>query len=275
MEDNPFKERWGDEEDEALSLSDLPLIEKDRLQDEDINTKIEAENDEEFDFCSLSKESEMCAADEVFFQGQILPFRHSVSPGSGLLLQCCESMDHNYSGGLISSRSSSIGSGQSSSSSSSGRPRSRIQFHSHPTPSPRIRNRPRPTTTTAGNNFPRNSSLWSFLRVGLVTAPPEISYQDLRKSWYPGIGRSSGSRNSTGKKTKARRVSLFGGASCRGAFDAVRAVPSKVVTIKRRAMEGETDDYHCRIIAEPLKPARKQVSDHRTFEWLKQLSLEE
>lgn len=304
MEDNCGEKRWadGDDDEEALSLSDLPLIEMNRSsQDEDSRREIEVQTQEEFDFCSLSKESEMCAADEVFFQGQILPFRHSVSSERGLLLPCydsrnpvrSESMDHSYSAGFISSRSSSIGSRQSSSSSSSGRSRPRlpprIQSHSHPSPSPRIRF---PTSNGGGggvttisakhrNNSPRNSStsLWNFLRVGLVTTPPEISFQDLRKSRCPGAGRSFGSRNSTGssvislnsgKKTKARRVSLFGGGSCRCASDAVGAVPFKVVTIKRSAHDGEPPED-----VKPVKvAAKKQLSHHRTFEWLKQLSVE-
>ncbi|GAY50214.1 hypothetical protein CUMW_124940 [Citrus unshiu] len=75
------------EEDEALSLSDLPLdfINEEtsllRACEEATTLTQGKENEEEFNFDSwggpLSAESEMCAADEVFFKGQILPLRLS------------------------------------------------------------------------------------------------------------------------------------------------------------------------------------------------------
>lgn len=312
-----------DEEDdeEALSLSDLPLIRKEKEEEEEESSPLrEAGTQEDFDFCSVSKESEMCAADEVFFQGQILPLRHSVSSEKGLLLQYCdsrnasrsisrsESMDHYYSGGLISSRSSSISSHQSSSSGGSSaavgpkyKPKlpPRNQFHSHPSPSPRLRfpsNKQGMMNSTNHRNCVKKSSIWNILRLGLVTTPPEIAFQDL-KTRCPNNnstnGKNFGSRNSTSsncssvsssnsinKKKKAR--GLFGGCKC--SADAVDTVASRVVIIKRSASESDVEALNQlqQENVEAIKPpklttkqaAKKHLSHHRTFEWLKQLSVE-
>ncbi|RWW64970.1 hypothetical protein BHE74_00027750 [Ensete ventricosum] len=77
-----------EEEEESLSLSDLPEV-IDEAMDEECKTG-EATDDFEFQISvaggllSSSVETDMCAADEVFFQGQILPLQPSISPGSGL-----------------------------------------------------------------------------------------------------------------------------------------------------------------------------------------------
>ncbi|RWV99837.1 hypothetical protein GW17_00037242 [Ensete ventricosum] len=76
-----------EEEEESLSLSDLPEV-IDEAMDEECKTG-EATDDFEFQISvaggllSSSVETDMCAADEVFFQGQILPLQPSISPGSG------------------------------------------------------------------------------------------------------------------------------------------------------------------------------------------------
>ncbi|PIN18390.1 hypothetical protein CDL12_08947 [Handroanthus impetiginosus] len=298
-----------DEEEEALSLSDLPLIHNSRTEESCPNRDSETQDD--FDFCSLSKEHEMCAADDVFFQGQILPLRNSVSSEKGLLLQYSgsrnsisrsisrsESMDHYHSGGFISSRSSSISSHQSSSSSGStaaAAPRPKYkpklnQFHSHPSPSPRIRF---PTSRkTNHRNYTKKSSIWDVFRLGLVTAPPEISFQDLKTrcpSTNSTNSKNFGSRNSTSSnsssisittsnKTKKQRGFLGG---CKCSANAVDTVPSRVVIIKRRASESDVELSLHQIEEENVaakmtqkRATKKQLSHHRTFEWLKQLSLE-
>ncbi|KAH6838161.1 hypothetical protein C2S53_009038 [Perilla frutescens var. hirtella] len=295
-----------DDDDEALSLSDLPLIHqwrKEKKEDDDdhISSKTNTTSTppEEFDFCSLSKESEMCAADEVFFQGQILPLRrHSVSSEKGSLLHHydgryrsrsisrSDSMDHYYS-----SRSSSISSGQSSSSGSSSATAARYnkpklpprnQFHSHPSPSPRLHfpsNRHGVGSSGANNrNSIKKSSIWNVLRLGLVTGPPEIAFQDL-KARSSNSCRNFGSRNSTsssisggGEKKKIGRRLLGGG--CRCAADDVETVaPARVVIIKRSASEN-SNDVVAPLQREEIKPqklTKKHLSHHRTFEWLKQL----
>lgn len=102
-----------EEEEEALSLSDLPinLVKTEETQlrresdeeggggrggeEEGSGYSKEHEKEEpEFDFGWWgnngprgSLESQMCAADELFFKGQILPLRLSVSSDNGLVFR--------------------------------------------------------------------------------------------------------------------------------------------------------------------------------------------
>ncbi|KAK6152766.1 hypothetical protein DH2020_012405 [Rehmannia glutinosa] len=295
MEQKYTEERWANfnstensvktlEDDvDAFSLCDLPIIHQSSKENESDSTPLRSiETPEDFDFCSVSKQfEEMCAADEVFYQGQIMPLRHSSRKG---ILQYCsrsisssESMDHFSSSGLISSRSSSSGSGSGGAAAAT-EPKlpPRNQFHSHPSPSPKIRS-PRSTVRSNNRNCPKKSSAsWNIFRMGLVSPPPEIAFRDL-KNRYPN-GRNlrnrngNGSHSGDGKKIK-RRDFLGGCRYCSG--DAVDAVSSKVVVMKRSARDGESET---RVEEESLlgmmKSPKKRFSHHRTFEWLKQLSLE-
>ncbi|CAA3001135.1 Hypothetical predicted protein [Olea europaea subsp. europaea] len=303
----------GEEEEEALSLCDLPINEENQSRKEEVPTPTSNEIQEDFDFCSFLKESEMCAADEVFYRGQILPLRNSVSSEKGLngirsdsrSFSRSASMSHcySYSTGFtnISSRSSSIRSQQSSSSGSSSStksnniPRVRNQFHSHPSPTPQLRL----SSTKQGNlrNSDRKSSIWSVLHVGLVT-PPKIAFQDLKiRRQNNNNNKNFGSRNSTGSdfsndninKKKPRFFDkngvLFGGCKCYA--NASDTVSPRVVFIKRSASENEAHSLHLQENnirrmnttknqqQQQHHRTRKQaLSRHRTFEWLKQLSLE-
>ena len=235
---NCAKERWEhsnsseqaveEELDEDLSFCDLPFIshlteekEEEQSRKEDA-LAIDHQTQEEFDFPSrggsLLRESEMCAADEVFFQGQILPLRLSVSSQSGSggvkqesqnISRCTsrsESMDHNSTGGFTSnnsSRSSSTRSHNSTSSTSSNstfRQNSkpiRVQnnFLTCPSPKPQIRIS---ATTRQGTVSGRrsNSSARDFFRLGLVPTP-EIGLQDLKVRRNISVNKNSGSRNSS------------------------------------------------------------------------------
>lgn len=315
------EEEEGDD-DEALSLSDLPLIHQWRKEkgDDDDDNKNNSPSaregvhvQEEFDFCSVSKESEMCAADEVFFQGQILPLRHSVSSEKGLVqhydgrryrshsISRSDSMDHYYS-----SRSSSISSGSGSSSSAATvatkyKPKlpPRNQFHSHPSPSPRLHfpsSRHGGATSTNHRNSIKKSSVWNVLRLGLVSTPPEIAFHDLKaRSTNSSTNcKSFGSRNSTSSNSSSITSSGGGGASkikkmrprllggCKCAADAVDTVAPRVVIIKRSASESDVVALNDEIRGEnggeskpqSQKLTKKHLSHHRTFEWLKQLSVE-
>ncbi|KAF5738244.1 hypothetical protein HS088_TW13G01140 [Tripterygium wilfordii] len=259
---NFFQEE--EDEEEALSLSDLPI----NLNKEERNNKSDVDEEsqplikceEDFDFRSWSRESEMCAADDVFFQGQILPLRHSISSENGLTkfnpetlktshwVSRSESMDHYGSLGGFSSRSSSTKSHYSSSSTSSTstttarnpKPRIRNQFHTHPSPKPQIR----VSTTPLPTNLTRRSTIWEFFRVGLVRTPG-IEFQDLKAR--SSISRNSSSdRSNTGhseqstnmeKQGKQRkhmffdRERLLGGCSC-SVGSAVKPVPQKIVVIR-------------------------------------------
>ncbi|KAG8641154.1 uncharacterized protein LOC110629097 [Manihot esculenta] len=208
------------EEEEALSLCDLPvnLIKEETQPSKEVAQETEA-SQEDFDFVpwggSLSTSSEMCAADDIFFQGQILPFRLSVSSESGLtklrqdslnLSRCAsmsESMDRSSVGGFtsFSSRSSSSRSQFSSSSSCSvttstriSKPRIQNQFHTHPSPKPQIK-LPTNSLGNAGSNRNRKSTIWEFFRLGLVHTP-EIELQDLKVRTSVSRNSSSSSSNS-------------------------------------------------------------------------------
>lgn len=208
------------QEEEDVSLCDLPLLSL--MKDEEENDKkgvllkeydtkddvVYTETQEEFAFGtsigdgSLSTVSEMCAADEVFFRGQILPLRLSVSSDVGPTRtdlprkfgSRSESMDHGSLGGFrsISSRSSSCSSRSTQHSSSStatititrvtSEPRLRNlnQFHGHPSPKPQIRVSSARLERLGSTNRKHKSSMWDFFRLGLVRTP-DIELQEVNK----------------------------------------------------------------------------------------------
>ncbi|KAL3525626.1 hypothetical protein ACH5RR_013998 [Cinchona calisaya] len=213
-----------EEDEEALSLCDLPNHEEEnqllfsrKESPKPFNIIDSQEEEEEFNFFSswddhsnISKDT--CIADEVFFQGQILPLRQSVTSESGLIarfqsetrttrstskcISRSETMDHYCSNSVgftsVSSSSSSINSYHSSSSGSCTSstitevgswswPRHKIRNHfqdSQPSPKPQIRSSNIKNGINC-NNSNRKSTLWSIFRVGLV-ATPEIAIQDLK-----------------------------------------------------------------------------------------------
>lgn len=322
-----------EEDEEALSLSDLPIDEEKNHHQSIKETPKQPfiDSQEEFNFCSslgdscVSKESEMCVADEVFFQGQILPLRHSLSSASdsGLITKLqsdisrqtsrsisrSESMDHCYSIGFtsLSSRSSSINSHHSSSSGSSGnlgttpgskpkpRPKIRNQFqYSHPSPKPQIHSSN--IKNGINNNSNRNSStIWSIFRVGLVTTP-EIAMQDLK---FRTKVKRFGSRNSASsissslssssncriiraekeqkqqKKFFDKNGVLFSGCKC-SSNAVVGPIPSRASEKNVIRESCSVNESHAQNEEEKEKPkaTKQSLSRHRTFEWLKQLSLE-
>lgn len=287
------KQEEFEDEEEALSLCDLPNNEENQRTKEACRSiSEEAAQLEDFDFNSsggnLLKESEMCTADEIFYKGQILPLRHSISLPSDR---------HSYNDTNSSSRSSSIRSQRSSSSGSSSnfntkyKPKIRNQFHSHPSPTPQVRFS-KVNIKSNANNSTRKSALWSLFRVGLVT-PPEIALQDLKNRGNRDI---SGSRNSTSSsssgsfsnndnrmrillsKKKKQRFSL---GSCKCSANAVETVPivnsrNSIKKIRKASGDHEhEEDEDKKDSSENMKATKKQaMSRHRTFEWLKQLSLE-
>ncbi|KAE8671455.1 putative Late embryoproteinsis abundant protein group 8 protein [Hibiscus syriacus] len=226
-----------EEEEEALSLCDLPLNlvkEENQIQprnEEDGESQaIKTQEDFNFGSCGdfLSTKPEMCAADDVFFEGQILPFRVSVSSDRGSarchhqdsqktsrFLPRSGSMDYGslsrFTSVDSSSRSSSTGSSHYSTNSSSNSsmvtardfnsittPKSkpnetRNNFNSHPSPKPQIRlSETRPVNVSSRN---QTSSMWDFFRLGLVRAPElKLDYMKIRNN---NSNRNSVSRNSS------------------------------------------------------------------------------
>ncbi|CAK7337781.1 unnamed protein product [Dovyalis caffra] len=247
---NPEEEGEEEEEGEALSLCDLPvnMVKEENSQSRgDPEAHQEAEtNQEDFDFdpCrggygSLSNKSDMCAADDIFFQGQILPLRLSVSSESGVNKfkndsslnpsqspSRSESMDHNSLGGFtsFSSRSSSSRSHYSSSSSSTNtaiastrliKPIIENQFLTHPSPKPLIRLSSTSLGNIAASNRPRNSSVWDFFRLGLVRTP-EIELQDLKVRNSVSMNSSSSIRNSNTIIKKSSKIKVSSDSSKSG-----------------------------------------------------------
>ncbi|XP_015063995.1 probable membrane-associated kinase regulator 1 [Solanum pennellii] len=278
-------------DEEALSLCDLPNNEEDQKREEvSRSTSVEVGGQlEDFDFSSsggnLLKESEMCTADEIFYKGQILPLRHSISLPSDRR-NCHDTNSSSRSSSIRSQRSSS--SGSSSNFNTKYQPKIRNQFHSHPSPTPQVRFS-KVNFPSNVNNSTRKSALWSLFRVGLVT-PPEIALQDLKNRGNRDI---SGSRNSTSssssgsfsnndnkmriivsKKTKQR----FSLGSCKCSANVVETVPivnSRSTIKKTRKATGDHEHEDKKDSSENIKSTKKQaMSRHRTFEWLKQLSLE-
>ncbi|KAF1862664.1 hypothetical protein Lal_00013425 [Lupinus albus] len=182
------------EEEKALLLCDLPIKDQDKFRKEDSSYLNEAQ--EEFDFLFF-KEQEMCAADDVFFQGQILPLcpsiKHDNDHKGNNQLNHSESISSNKSlefQSNSSSRSSSLRSQNSSSSNSSNsttisttittprtsisKPRIQNQFNTLPSPKPQLRNFGQKQISG------RKSSLaWEFFRIGLVPMH-EIGMRELK-----------------------------------------------------------------------------------------------
>ncbi|KAK1359914.1 putative pre-mRNA-splicing factor ATP-dependent RNA helicase DHX16 [Heracleum sosnowskyi] len=219
-----------DQGEESLSFSDLSDKKKNE-NPEKLQRKLEAQEDFNFSSCggSFLEDSHMCAADEVFFKGKLLPFRHSISSETGLamfrhdirpFISRSQSMDHRYTSNSTGSpsgtsgtttRSSSIRSSLSSGSTSSTvarvpqlhnrkppRVKIRNQFHSHPSPTPQIRfstNRHRNTNP----NHHWSQKLRFFHMGGSVSVQtPDIKFADLkiRRNSIINTGTNFGSRNS-------------------------------------------------------------------------------
>ncbi|KAG6510995.1 uncharacterized protein LOC121975476 [Zingiber officinale] len=201
-----------EEEEETLSLSDFPVCsgKDDRTCKSDDNAA------EEFEFqisaagglLASAADIEMCAADEVFFQGQILPLRPSVSSDSGFLSHGAsrrsESLDQYYSSGILgmgfqstsrstsssSSRSSSNGSGMSRSHSSNSHcSNSSSNFYARPSPTPRIRTQRK---INAGRKSASSAPPgWGIFRLGIAKAP-EIELHDIMSRRPSNGARGSG-----------------------------------------------------------------------------------
>lgn len=248
-----------EEEEEALSLCDLPITLINRKDQDQLTKQASPHINEEFDFRSwgsglFSNEPEMCAADDVFFQGQILPLRFSFSSESGLITKRDygnnQVINHNSESEFFqsnSSRSSSVRSQNSSSSSSTSstttntpttprisKPRIiRNQFHTHPSPKPQLRiSGPRQTSTLSSNQGRKSSSAWEFFRLGVVPAP-EIALQDLKL-------RSSSNSSSANKNCVSRNSSNSSSSSSKSTKKSV----VKIMSNKSTHHDGDKNNNH-------------------------------
>ncbi|KAI3665670.1 hypothetical protein L6452_44300 [Arctium lappa] len=212
-----------------------------------------------------SPENKMCTADEVFFRGQILPFRHSVSLPSGFMTRTRNS---SFSRSEPVSRSSSTRSQNSGTSGSTNSPsgseltghkpvirtRNRNQFHSYPSPTPQIR------TGNYRRPYPKPQKL-SFFQLG-VLKPREIGLSDLKNR----SRRSHGSvmmKDENEKKTTTNHLLLFGGCKC-SAIEVENGVSWRIPMVK--------DKVKPTVLKEESNVGKRKhaVASYRTSEWLKQ-----
>nr|XP_043639046.1 uncharacterized protein LOC122610117 [Erigeron canadensis] len=219
MEQNMLVDNWvryyhhknqeSEDDDEALSLCDLAT--NDHEDNESLTNHFQ-ENEEHFDFGNRNlPQNKMCTADELFFQGQIMPVSGSksqpVSVGSS---RSSSTRSHN-----------SATSGSSTSSSLSGpefkratiknqnQNRNQFQFHSHPSPTPQIQ-----TRSLNHNNSKSSSNLskWRYFQLGPVK-PQEIGLEDLKNRSQRSQGISNkGMKNDQNQKNNS--ILLFGGCKC-------------------------------------------------------------
>ncbi|XP_010484514.1 PREDICTED: uncharacterized protein LOC104762819 [Camelina sativa] len=265
-----------DEEEEALSLCDLPVNSLPNENNSELRRSIAKEDDEEFEFGigssfragsdSCEPAPEMSTADELFFKGRILPLRHSVSLDAGLLLPeptrlitRSESVEYRRTGINRSDRKIK---------------NNNFIDYSQPSPQPQIRRSSSMTARVNSIRNPKSSTIWDFLRLGLVRTP-EI---ELRTNGKVSVSRnsscSSTSTNSNSKKTgdttttrsrSRRRSFLFSDCKCSTATETMMVVPVKI--------KGDEKKTERKVVEKTAKKEEKTaMARKRTFDWLKELS---
>ncbi|CAH1419331.1 unnamed protein product [Lactuca virosa] len=292
---NSHENQCFEDEEETLSLCDLPTndqeIETNSKKEEDNNTT----EDFEFGFCyggaACTSPENMCTAEDVFFEGQILPLRHSVSSDTdGITRKINRSASMRVVSSRIINRNDPI-----MIRSNGYKHRIRNQFHSHPSPSPQIRTQ---SFRTLSHSNQKTSSLWSFLQVGLLK-PQEIGLLDLKNrskrfgSHNSNSSSTSSSMNSTmdqnqnqnqnqihRKNTKKKQRLFFSGCKC--SADSIESTvketnPKKMTTKEEKIIQLQNSKVsEVSEVSEErtITGERKRAaSRHRTFEWLKQLSI--
>lgn len=258
------------EEEEALSLCDLPV----NLPNENIELRSIVKEDEEFEFGigssfragsdSCEPAPEMSTADELFFKGRILPLLHSVSLDAGLneptrLITRSESVEFRRTG-IRSDR----------------KIKNNFIDYSQPSPQPQIRRSSSMTARVNSIRNPKSSSIWDFLRLGLVRTP-EIELRTTAGNAKLSVSRnsscSSTSTSSNSKKTgesrsrNRRRSFLFSDCKCSVATETM------MVPVKIKVSSGETEEKQRKMEKKTAKKEEKTaMARKRTFEWLKELS---
>ncbi|CAH8329792.1 unnamed protein product [Eruca vesicaria subsp. sativa] len=235
------KHNKGQEEEEEDEVYDLPVNSSNEKVQFRKQSKAE-EEEEEFEFetgssfrlgsDSCEPAPEMSTAEDLFFQGKILPFR----PGSNRLIYRSESVDF-YRTGI----------------NSSGKFKNNYIDYTQPSPQTHIIRRS--SSMTARVNHPirnsKSSSIWDFLRLGLVRTP-EIELRTAKSSVSRNSSCSSTSTspNSNSKRTESKSRNRR--RSCKSSMGTETIVPV------------------CR--EKEKKKKKTAVARKRTFEWLKELS---
>ncbi|WOL17650.1 hypothetical protein Cni_G26443 [Canna indica] len=264
-------DRQGEADDDCLSLSDFPLVVDDKANDYEHKCS-DADEEDDFEFrisaagglLPSSAEADMCAADEVFFQGRILPMRPSVSSADGGGRSGSRSNSSwDRSSSRSSSSSSSSGSGcvsrshSSSSARSSGslehrrRPSLSNNFYAHPSPTPQVRGA-RSRAAGCGRRSARSTpptppppTGWGIFRLG-VAKVPEIELYGTRSRRASGDGSVSGRLSSAAAvertvrgggaakgQTSRRRTVVGSGFGCKCSADAVEPIAMSKIILNR------------------------------------------
>lgn len=282
--DSHNNQRFEDDDEESLSLCDLPT----NNTQTDANSKKEFNENESEDFqfgsfhgnVTFRSPENMCNADDIFFQGRILPLVSS---------DISRKINRSASMSVINCRSNR---NDPTTNGDGYKPKIRNLFHSHPSPSPQIRTQ---SFRTISHSNSKTSSLWSFLQVGLVK-PQEIGLADLKnRSKRFGSHNSNSSSNSSinsssndqnqnknkchgngnGKNTNKKKPRLFfGGCKC----SAVTTDGTIKETVGKKKTTKEESMLHLRNLqvseeSTMIGIGKQTASRHRTFEWLKQLSI--
>lgn len=313
------QEKWVtlEEEEEALSLSDFPVAIHEANDEE--SGYSDAVEDFEFrisvggSLLSNAAETDMCAADEVFFQGQILPLRPSVSSDNGLLITswCAsrsDSMDRHSSAISSlefesSSRSSSSSSASRSHSSNSHssmgcheppRPSVSNNFYTHPSPVPQVRI---VRKRSAGGRKSTSSSTpgWGIFRLGVIKTP-EIELYDVSRSRRSSSGGGGGGMGNNKKRDgdaeHGKKVSKAndgnGSVPCAHGSDASKGedkAEKKAPRLVGRGFGCKCSPDSVEIVSSNVVIAKKKKEDgeglkrgesmsrSRIFEWLEDLSI--
>uniref|UniRef100_A0A803PEH8 Uncharacterized protein n=1 Tax=Cannabis sativa TaxID=3483 RepID=A0A803PEH8_CANSA len=263
------------QEEEDVSLCDL-LVEDlyDAKNDVVTTSSVIETQDDEFAFGgSISTASEMCTADELFFGGQILPLRLSVSSDAGPVRN--DTTRKLGSGSeFISSRSSSCSSRSTQHSTTiaitrvTSEPRlgNRNHFFFHPSPKPQIR----ASSASVNNNYSttgekENGAVLNvdkqkrmkFLSgckcsADAVVAPNVILVKS--KGTTPNAGNCSG--------TSVAKHSL-------GQQQAHEESKTTSSTTKIKGSNKKVQQHNN---ADQKQRQKQAMSHHRTYEWLKELS---
>ncbi|KAI0523475.1 hypothetical protein KFK09_005870 [Dendrobium nobile] len=243
--------------DEALSLSDLPVSKPDNNNPkEESASAASPPKEEQFEFRILAGGGNhsstelvsMCAAEDVFFHGQLLPLGPTRSVSRS---------DSTASVSVDSSTSVSRSHSSNSCASSSDAPQSlsRIRsntLYAYPSPKPRVR----PAGRNSGGRRSTGSAPpvgWGLLRLGVAMAP-EMELSDIRVRLARG-----GSVKTVEKRGNAVRR-LLGGGLMGCTCSPEDAVSAKVLNAKKKG-EGRR------------RVAGFMERRERMFEWLEELSL--
>lgn len=263
-----------DDDIENLSLSDLAMNKPDgQIANHREKQLIFDKDDQDFDFLSKPPETKMCIADEVFFQGQIMPLE--MYSELNMTRSFFQSKSDPVS--ISSSRSSSIhshNSGTSESSITAGseftryKPKSQNQnmFHSHPSPRPHIHTRSFPQTNT------KTSSKWSLLQLGPLKTQ-EISLVDLknRSRRRHNTSMKKDHNLAIDKKTKKQTL-LFGGCTC--STNVIESTMSSRISMVKPTQETKLSASKQGNVGQRKHALSESLSSHPTSQWLNQQAIQ-